>query len=115
MRWRSTCATPTTRARPSWPRRGADGPSRGGRAAAAGGGGGRQEPGATVGVDEGLPGRVMTSGQAADGAIPVICEGTAYGVLVVEGGRAGATDLEDLAALAGELVSRGDVRARLER
>src|SRR3954447_8470038 len=77
--------------------------------------GDRREPGSTVGVDEGLPGRVMTSGEAADGAVPVLCDGTVYGVLVVEGGHAGADDLGDLAALAGELVAREDVRARLER
>jgi putative nucleotidyltransferase with HDIG domain len=83
--------------------------------------GGRHEPGASVGVDEGPPGRVMTSGEAVTDAgatyVPVLCEGALFGVLAVEGGRP-ATDaagLEDLAALAGELVARSDVRARLER
>src|SRR4051812_33876747 len=73
------------------------------------------EPGSKVGVDEGLPGRVMTSGEPADGAVPVQADGTLYGVLAVDGGRADAATLEDLAALAGEIVARSDVRARLER
>src|SRR3954454_7260851 len=46
----------------------------------AGEGGGKHEQGATIGVHEGLPGSVMTSGRAADGAAPVLCEGTLYGV-----------------------------------
>src|SRR3954462_10962809 len=77
--------------------------------------GGKHEPGTAIGVDEGLPGSVMTSGPPADSAVPVLCEGTLYGVLLVDGGRADAATLEDLGALAGELVARGDVRERLER
>src|SRR4051794_1393265 len=85
----------------------------------AGAWGGRHETGSSIGVDEGLPGRVMTSGEAvieSGGAYaPVDCEGSLYGVLAVEGGTPDPGTLEDLAALAGELVARSDVRARLER
>jgi putative nucleotidyltransferase with HDIG domain len=81
--------------------------------------GDRHEPGERQGVDEGLPGRVMTTGEAiaenGSAHVPVLCEGALYGVLAVDGGRSDAAELEDLAALAGEIVSRSDVRARLER
>src|SRR3954453_9564628 len=71
--------------------------------------GGKHEQGSTVGVDEGLPGRVMTSGEAADGAVPVLCDGTLSGFPLVDGPRrADAATLEDLAAVAGELVARED-------
>ena len=77
------------------------------------------EPGQRIAADEGLAGEVMGTGRpvAADGSagVPVQRDGAVRGALVVDGADVDLAALQDLAALAGELLGAADVRARLER